>query len=448
MAHDHGTAPAGMRGFLQRFIHSEVSGSIVLLACTIVALVWANSPWAESYQHMLHLKAGVSWGDHSFALTLHHWVNDGLMVVFFFVVGLEIKREMVVGRLSSLDRAILPVAAAFGGMIVPALIYAALNVGTEGARGWGIPMATDIAFALGVLAMFGKRVPIGLKVFLMALAIADDLGAVAVIALFYTEKIEMGALIAAAILLVILAGAIKAGVKRVGILAILIVAFWAAVFTSGIHATVAGILVAMLIPVRAKMEPEEFISTVRNGLTRLEGSRLTRESMIEEGEQLDAIGEVWTAGARMYPPGLAFEHYLHPAQAFFVLPLFALFNAGVAIGGDVGSVLLTSEAMGVILGLFIGKQLGILGFTWAAVKSGKAHLPEGVNFGQVWGAASLAGIGFTMSLFVSDLAFDAPHLLASAKLGILFASLLAGIWGAFLLKRSLGTAGPDVSPGG
>jgi len=439
MAHGHGAAPAGMRGFLQRFIHSEVSGSIVLLACTVVALVWANSPWAESYQHMLHLKAGVSWGEHSFKLTLHHWVNDGLMVVFFFVVGLEIKREMVVGRLSSLDRAVLPVAAALGGMVVPALIYAAFNLGTDGARGWGIPMATDIAFALGVLAMFGKRVPIGLKVFLMALAIADDLGAVAVIALFYTEKIEMGALVAAVVLLVILAGAIKAGVNRVGILAILIVAFWAAVFSSGIHATVAGILVAMLIPVRGDIDPEEYIATVRSNLDRLEGTRLTRESMIEEGEQLDAIDGLWTASAKMYPSGLAFERYLHPAQAFFVLPLFALFNAGVVIGGDVGRILASSEALGVILGLFLGKQLGIVGFAWAAVKSGRAHLPDGVNFGQVWGAASLAGIGFTMSLFVSDLAFDAPELLASAKLGILAGSLLAGIWGAIVLARNLGT---------
>ncbi len=437
MAHDHGTTPAGMRGFLQRFIHSEVSGSIVLLACTVVALAWANSPWAESYQHMLHLKAGLTWGEHSFKLTLHHWVNDGLMVIFFFVVGLEIKREMVVGRLSSLERAILPGAAALGGMVVPALIYTALNFGAEGARGWGIPMATDIAFALGVLAMFGKRVPIGLKVFLLALAIADDLGAVAVIAIFYTEKIHVGALVAAAVLLVILAGAIRAGVRRVGILAILIVAFWAAVFTSGVHATVAGILVAMLIPVRARMEPEEFVATVREGLARLERTDLTRESMIEEGEQLDAIDGLWRASARMYPSGLAFEHYLHPVQAFLILPLFALFNAGVVIGGDVTEVLLSSEALGVILGLFVGKQLGIVGFTWLAVRSGKAHLPEGVDFGQVWGAASLAGIGFTMSLFIGELAFDTPELLASAKLGVLAGSLLSGVWGSIILWRSL-----------
>jgi len=438
MTATEGHYSGGMSSFLHRFIHSEVSGSIVLLICTVIALVWANSPWAESYQHMLHIKAGVSWGGHSFSLSLHHWVNDGLMVVFFFVVGLEIKRELVVGRLSSLDRAILPIAGALGGMIVPALLYLAINAGGPAVKGWGIPMATDIAFALGLLAVFGKRVPIGLKVFLMALAIADDLGAVAVIAVYYTEKINVPALIVAAVLLVTLGGAIKARVSRVGFLAALIVAFWAAVLASGVHATIAGILVAFLVPVRASMDPKRFVLTLKGSLGRLEeGGELTRESMIEEAAQLDAIDSLWTAGARMYPSGLAFEHYLHPVQAFVILPLFALFNAGVVISGDAGKVLLSAESLGVIVGLFVGKQLGVLGFSWIAVKSGRAHLPEGVTFGQVWGVACLAGIGFTMSLFVSDLAFNAPELLAGAKLGILAASLLAGAWGAIILSRVL-----------
>ncbi|HHQ48122.1 MAG TPA: Na+/H+ antiporter NhaA [Acidobacteria bacterium] len=427
-----------MADYFKRFVHSEVSGSIVLLACTIIALVWANSPWAESYQHMLHIKAGISVGGHVFTLSLHHWVNDGLMVVFFFVVGLEIKRELVVGRLSSLDRAILPVTAAVGGMVVPALLYYALNHGGPAAAGWGVPMATDIAFALGLLAVFGKRVPIGLKVFLMALAIADDLGAVAVIAIYYTEKINVTALIVAAVLLVVLAGFIKARINRVGLLAMLIVAFWAAVLVSGIHATIAGILVALLVPVKSSIEPDEFMGALRTSLDELEtGTDLTRDSMIEESAQLAAIDRVWTAGERMYPSGLALEHYLHPAQAFFVLPLFALFNAGVTLTGDVGAVLATREALGVIVGLFLGKQLGVFGFTWLAVKSGRAHLPEGVTFGHVWGVSALAGIGFTMSLFVSDLAFKAPELLAGAKLGILVASLLSGTWGAILLWRLL-----------
>lgn len=428
----------GMNGFLLRFIHSEVSGSVVLLICTVIALVWANSPWAGSYQHMLHIKAGISWSGHTFELSLHHWVNDGLMVVFFFVVGLEIKRELVVGRLSSLDRAILPMMAALGGMVVPALLYYAINHGGPAARGWGIPMATDIAFALGLLAVFGKRVPIGLKVFLMALAIADDLGAVAVIAIYYTEKINVTALITAAVLLVVLAGFIKARVNRVGILAVVIVAFWAAVLVSGVHTTIAGILVAFLVPVKASMDPDEFVGALATSLDELkECGDLSRHSMIEKSTQLGAIDRVWTAGGRMYPSGLALEHYLHPVQAFFILPLFALFNAGVVISGDVGKVLLSAESLGVIVGLFVGKQLGIFGFSWIAVRSGWAHLPEGVTFKHVWGVACLAGIGFTMSLFVSDLAFNAPELLAGAKLGILAGSLLAGTWGAILLFRFL-----------
>jgi len=427
-----------MVDYFKRFVHSEVSGSIVLLICTVTALVWANSPWAESYQHMLHIKAGISWGGHSFSLSLHHWVNDGLMVVFFFVVGLEIKRELVVGRLSSMDRAILPVTAALGGMIVPALLYYLINHGGPAARGWGIPMATDIAFALGLLAMFGKRAPIGLKVFLMALAIADDLGAVAVIAIYYTEKINVTALITAAVLLGVLAAFLKARINRVGMLAVLIVAFWAAVLVSGIHATIAGILVALLVPVRASIDPDEFMGALRKSLGELEECEdLTRDSMIEKSGQLSAIDRVWTAGARMYPSGLALEQYLHPAQAFFILPLFALFNAGVVLTGDVGKVLMSPEALGVIVGLFFGKQLGVFGFTWVAVKSGWAHLPEGVTFRQLLGVAALAGIGFTMSLFVSDLAFNDPELLAGAKVGILAASLTAGAWGAIVLSRVL-----------
>ncbi|NOZ78814.1 MAG: Na+/H+ antiporter NhaA [Acidobacteria bacterium] len=427
-----------MRDYFRRFVHSEVTSSIVLLICTVTALVWANSPWAGSYQHMLHIKAGISWGGWSFSLSLHHWVNDGLMVVFFFVVGLEIKRELLVGRLSSLDRAILPVTAALGGMIVPALLYYGINHGGPAAGGWGIPMATDIAFAIGLLAVFGKRVPIGLKVFLMALAIADDLGAVLVIALFYTEKINLTALMAAAVLLVVLAGMIKARVNRVGPLAAVIVAFWAAVLVSGVHATIAGILVALLVPVKASMEPDTFIDALRTSLDELTAhGDLTRASMIEKRSQLGAIDRVWNAGARMYPSGLALEQYLHPVQAFFVLPLFALFNAGVVLRGDPVRVLMSAEALGVIVGLVLGKQLGVVGFTWIAVKSGRAHLPEGVTFGQVWGVAALAGIGFTMSLFVSDLAFEAPGLLAGAKLGILVASLLSGIFGAILLFRVL-----------
>ncbi len=250
MASHNGSPPQGFKGYFEWFVHSEVTGSMLLLACTIIALTVANSPWSGSYENLLHTYAGLSWGDAAFKLSLHHWINDGLMVIFFFVVGLEIKRELVVGQLSSVDKAILPVAAAFGGMIVPAALYAALNAGGEGAMGWGIPMATDIAFALGVLAMFGKRVPIGLKVFLTALAIADDLGAVSVIAIFYTDSIDFKALLVGGVLLAALFAAVRVRFSRIGGIVFLIAGVWVAVFASGVHATIAGILVAMVVPVQ------------------------------------------------------------------------------------------------------------------------------------------------------------------------------------------------------
>ncbi len=427
----------GFVGWFEWFVRSEVAGSLLLLACTVAALVWANSRWAEIYDHLLHTTIGVSWGAAAFKLTLHHWVNDGLMVVFFFVVGLEIKRELVVGQLSSLDRAVLPVAAAIGGMVVPALLYGVLNVGGVGASGWGVPMATDIAFALGVLALFGSRAPIGLKVFLTALAIADDLGAVLVIALFYTAEIRWLALAAAAVLLVALFVAIRAGVGRLGVLVPLIVGVWLAVFASGVHATVAGILVAMVIPVRARIEPGRFLAVVRERLGRLESVELSRHSMIDDPEQLDAIEDLHEASGEMVPAGLALEHALHPIQVWVILPLFALANAGVALGGDAAAALANPISLGIVAGLVLGKPLGIVLFSWLAVGSGRGSLPGGVTWGQLVGVGCLAGIGFTMSLFVSGLAFVDPALVVSAKVGILLASLTAAVLGSLLLTRSL-----------
>ena len=437
MARNAGSAARGFSGWFEWFVRSEVAGSVLLLACTVAALVWANSPWAELYDHLLHTKVGLSWGDAAFKLTLHHWVNDGLMVIFFFVVGLEIKRELVVGQLSSLDRAVLPVAAAAGGMIAPALLYVAFNAGGVGASGWGIPMATDIAFALGVLAMFGSRVPIGLKVFLTALAIADDLGAVLVIALFYTAEIRWLALAAAGVLLVVLFVAIQTGARRLAVLAPLIVGVWLAVFASGVHATVAGILVAMVIPVRARIEPGRFLAIVRERLGRLESVELSRHSMIDDPEQLDAIEGLHEASGEMVPAGLALEHALHPVQVWFILPLFALANAGVALGGGAAAALANPVGLGIVAGLVLGKPVGIVLLSWLAVRSGRGSLPDGVTWGQIVGVGCLAGIGFTMSLFIAGLAFADPGLVVSAKIGILTASLAAAVIGSFLLVRSL-----------
>jgi len=424
-------------GYFEWFVHSEVTGSILLLACTLIALVWANSPWAGVYDELLHTYIGVSWGDAVFKLSLHHWINDGLMVIFFFVVGLEIKRELVVGQLSSFDKAALPVAAALGGMVVPALLFFALNAGGDTARGWGIPMATDIAFALGVLAIFGKRVPIGLKVFLTALAIADDLGAVAVIALYYTEKIHFGALAVAMVFLAILVPVVRLRVKRRGFVLVLMVIVWLAVFASGVHATVAGILFAMVIPVRPRVSPKQFVSDAEEVLEQLKQRQQDQTCIVTDREQLHALEFVHTGAGDALPAGLMLEHGLHPVQVWFILPLFALANAGVSLGGDFGQVLATPLALGVIAGLVVGKPLGITLMSWLAVKSGKGMLPEGVTWAQVAGAGCLAGIGFTMSLFVSDLAFDNQTLITAAKIGILAASLTSGIVGYVLLSKVL-----------
>lgn len=427
----------GFRGYFEWFVHSEVTGSILLLACTVAALSLANSPLAGGYEHLLHTKIGLSWGDDAFKLSLHHWINDGLMVIFFFVVGLEIKREIAVGQLSSLSRATLPVAAAAGGMLVPAAFYWALNRGGEGAAGWGIPMATDIAFALGVLAIFGKRVPLGLKVFLTALAIADDLGAVLVIALFYTESIHGGALLAAGIMLVLLLGAIRLRVRRLSLLLPLILGVWLGVFASGVHATVAGILVALVIPVRARTEPGFFLKAARDRLAKLEAAPLTTHSMIDDEEQFDIIESLKEGAEDMLPAGLRLEHMLHPVQVWFILPVFALANAAVAIDGHILEALRNPVSLGIILGLVAGKPAGICLLSWLATRFLGGSLPDGVTWPQIAGAGCLAGIGFTMSLFIADLAFDAGHLVTNAKVGILAASLLSAIIGIVLLARAL-----------
>ncbi len=440
----HTTTPLKKaRSVFDWFVHSEIAGGIVLLACAVAALIWANSPWRSLYQDLLHTYIGVGWGDSVFKLSLHHWINDGLMVVFFFVVGLEIKRELVVGELSTVRKAILPVAAALGGMAAPAALYVAFNAGGDGAAGWGIPMATDIAFALGVLAMFGTRAPLGLKVFLTALAIADDLGAVIVIAIFYTEKISVVALIVAAILLATLFVVIRAGVTRLGVLLPLIVGVWVAVFSSGLHATVAGILVALVIPVRPRIDLSRFIAESERFLERFQDVDLHPDSIITDSEQLDAVEHVHARAGDSLPPGLMLEHYLHPVQVWLILPLFALANAGVHFDSQFLDALTHPISLGIITGLVLGKPLGITLLSWLVLKSGKGGLPAGVTWAQVFGSGCLAGIGFTMSLFIAELAWNDAAMIANAKIGILAASLLSGILGFIVLSRSLPRAAED-----
>ncbi|HSN53311.1 MAG TPA: Na+/H+ antiporter NhaA [Candidatus Sulfomarinibacteraceae bacterium] len=423
--------------YFEWFVHSEVTGSVLLVTAALAAMVLANSAWSGIYSDLLHTYIGVSWGDATFELTLHHWVNDGLMVIFFFVVGLEIKRELVVGELSSLDKASLPVAAALGGMAVPALIYAVFNAGGPGAPGWGIPMATDIAFALGVLAIFGRRVPIGLKVFLTALAITDDLGAVAVIAIFYTEDTNLLALGLAVVLLAVLFAAIRLRIRRTGFLLILMIAVWLDIFASGIHATVAGILLAMVIPVRPQVNVRRFVEEAETFLDTVKRRQESHDCIITDREQLEAVEFLHTRSHETLPAGLMLERSLHPIQVWLILPLFALANAGVTVDSHILEALDNPVSLGILLGLALGKPLGIVSLAWLAVRTRLGTLPEGVSWSQIVGVGFLAGIGFTMSLFITDLAFADEATINGAKLGILVASLLSAAAGVAILGRSL-----------
>jgi NhaA family Na+:H+ antiporter len=374
----------------QRFARSEAASGVVLLAATVCALAWANSPWQPGYASILHHSLPIGSGRLRLDLTAHEWINDFLMALFFLLVGLEIKREMLVGELASLRQAALPIAAAAGGMVVPALLYAAMNGTGPGARGWGIPMATDIAFALGVVALIGSRIPVALRIFLAAVAIVDDIGAVIVIAIFYSASISWPSLAVVGALVVALLLLNRAGVRRAAPYLVLGVALWVAVLESGIHATIAGVLLAMTIPARA---PDG------------ESSLLER-----------------------------LEHALHTPVAFFIVPLFALANAGVRVGGASSDLSLTVLG-GVVIGLVLGKPIGISLASWLAVRARLATLPDGVSWRLLHGVSWLGGIGFTMSLFVGALAFTDAALLDSAKIGVLLASCVAAFMGWLMLRN-------------
>ena len=418
----------------QDFAHKESSGGILLMAATVAALVWANSPWGEGYAALWHTKLTVGLGGFSLSKDLTHWINDGLMAVFFLVVGLEIKREILVGELSSLRRAALPIVAAVGGAVVPALIYVAFTAGTEGAAGWGIPMATDIAFVLGVLALLGERAPMALKVFLTALAIVDDIMAVLVIALFYTSDVSWGALGVGGLFLIALVAANLIGVGRTLVYALLGIGLWLAFLLSGIHATVAGVLLAFTVPASSFINPAAFVERGRYVLDRFEQAGEKGENVLTNEDRQAALHALNRATYKLEPPLHELEHALHPWVAFAVVPLFALANAGVPLGGGVAGALTDPVSLGVVAGLVLGKQVGVTLFAWLAVKSGLSELPGGIGWRHVYGAGWLAGIGFTMSLFVTDLAFDNDVLVDAAKLGILAASLTAGVVGWTILR--------------
>lgn len=433
-------APPAERFFspIRKFAAKEASGGIVLLACTIIALVWANSPWSESYFHLWHTELTIGTAHYHLTEPLHLWINDGLMAVFFFVVGLEIKREILVGELSSPKQAALPIAAALGGMIVPALFYILFNYGKPSAPGWGIPMATDIAFALGILALLGKRVPISLKIFLTALAIVDDIGAVLVIALFYTSNIVwLDLYIGAGVLAVLIIGN-WAGIRRPLFYGLLgIGGLWLAFLLSGVHATVAGVLAAFAIPARTRINAREFLTQGRTYLNDFETAHEPESNVLSNKNQLRAINQINDAAEHAQTPLQRLEHALHPWVVFFIMPVFALANAGVTFQRDVLDLLLNPVSLGIIVGLFFGKQLGIFSFSWLVIKLGIAELPASITWKSLYGVAVLGGIGFTMSLFISGLAFTNPTYADTAKIGILAASILAGVLGLFFTRASL-----------
>jgi len=422
----------------EQFIHDETASGLLLMACAVIALVVANSALLHSYEHLLHTNVGFSFGELTLEKTLHHWINDGLMALFFFVVGLEIKREILVGELSNPKAASLPVVAAIGGMVVPALFYVGMNLGDGDTSGWGIPMATDIAFAVGVMVLLGSRVPKTLLTFLVALAIVDDLGGVLVIALFYTDKIEFNALIIAGIFLGVLIFFNRAGVRHPAPYFLIGLLMWLAMLKSGVHATLAGVLTAFCIPASPKYEPGNFSKLVRKLMDKFDHSYRPGESIMRNDQQRSILQTLENGVHLVETPLQRLEHSMHVWVAFLIIPIFALANAGIPIDfSTIGESLSHPVTLGVIVGLTLGKLVGIAGFSWVAIKMGFGSLPEGTNFNQIVGVAILGGIGFTMSIFIAELAYvgQAENLLM-AKTGILVASILAGVIGYLWLLKS------------
>ena len=419
----------------EHFVHKETTSSMILIAATLLALICANSALAHFYHDFTHMNVGFTLGEFSLYKSLHHWVNDGLMTLFFFVVGLELKREILVGELASLKKAMLPIIAAIGGMVVPALIYYAINPSGDGVNGWAIPMATDIAFAIGILVMLGNRVSRSLMAFLVALAIADDLGAVIIIALFYTETINYDALLWAGGITGILALFNIIGVRWPIPYFVVATFLWIAMLFSGIHPTLAGIIGAFTVPARPKYDPEFFKEQQRSLLDTFEASFQLSKQIISNTTMKAVVYKMEELVQSVMTPLQRLEHIWHMPVAFIVIPIFAFFNAGVPISVESLSSMTDNKIMlGVVAGLVLGKFIGITGACYIAIKLKIAQLPSNTCMPQIAGASMLAGIGFTMSIFIAQLAFGGnQQLLDIAKTGILIASLAAGLIGYFWL---------------
>ncbi len=420
---------------VNKFIHQEFTGGIILFVSVVIAIFWSNSPWSEDYHLLWETNFSVGFDGFEFTRPLHVWINDGLMALFFFVIGLELKREFMVGELSSFRKASLPMVAAFGGMLVPALIYIVVNYGKPSSQGWGIPMATDIAFALGLLSLAGKHVPNSVKVFLSALAVADDLGAVLVIALFYTNGIALAPLAIGGLLLGLMWVGNLLGIRHKLFYLIVGIVIWYCFLLSGVHATIAGVLVAFLIPARTKINEEEYVKSVRKHADEFEHA-IPQIGTLTTTEQHQTIEKIKQLCLDAETPLQKIEYGLHPWVAFVIMPLFAVANAGMHIGTDFLSSLSNPISIGISLGLVLGKFAGILFFTWLMVKFRLAKLPQLATWKHIAGISLLAGVGFTMSLFITSLAFSDPKMVDDAKYGILLASVISGTAGIIWLKRT------------
>jgi NhaA family Na+:H+ antiporter len=419
----------------QRFFRKQVASSVLLLAATVIALVWANSNISETYHSFWHTKFSLDFGEFHISKSLVHWINDGLMALFFFTVGLEIKRELLVGELASPKKALLPVIAALGGMLVPGLIYIAFNLGSSTIHGWGIPMATDIAFALGAVAIFGHKLPVNLRIFLAAFAIADDLGAVLVIAIFYTKEIVWFYVFVCVMLTLCLAIANLLWIRWTLVYAALGLAIWFFVLGSGIHPTVAGVIVSLFIPARGRYDTDRFLQNVDQIMAKFKcEDQSCGYSILLNQEHMHAVHSLELACHDVETPLQRLMHALHPWVAFMILPFFALSNTGLNFHGvNFSEVAAHTVSLGIFFGLVFGKPLGVVLFSYIAVKTGAASLPKDVRWSHILGSAMLGGIGFTMSLFIADLSFSSIHMLSYAKMAILSASVLSAIIGIFFL---------------
>jgi len=414
-------------GPIRTFIGMEAAGGIALFVAALLAFALANSPWREAFERIWTTPVELGFGELGFRATLRQFINDGLMTIFFFVVGMEIKRELIEGELRTLRRAMLPAIAATGGVVLPAIIFYLLNRGTHGEKGWAIPMATDIAFSIGCLVLLGKRVPRGLLVFLTALAIFDDIAGILVIAFFYGEGLSGEGLLGVGVLALVVYGAGRIGVENALVYAAGGIALWIGFHHAGVHGTLAGVLLGLLVPAVTRRPVREVLAGLRQHsvLTLEVSERLdTSDLLYIRDEVRDAV-----------PPLQRFEHALHPWVAFLVMPLFGLANSGVSVARMSLDSLTSPVFLGVAVGLFLGKQLGIFAFTWVAVRVGAAEVPGGAPWRSVYGVAMVAGIGFTVALFIANLAFATePELLNEARLGVLVGSLVSGVSGMLVLR--------------